>query len=317
MGIEQEIRDKLEDFSFEPSERIGQHFLTSETAIRQFADLVIPGVTVIEIGSGIGHLTEAIAEKASRVIGIEIDARLQPILNEVQERNPKIDFIYGDVLSVDLRTLTNGEEAQLVANLPFHITEALLQKLIDAPIENAVLIVGNQMARRMQIDDPDDLEFSRLSLLVQTFFETITVMSLGKDSFYPQPRTDAEMVVLTPKKNGFEHNLGQTILKNLFLSERKNPSIVKVIKDAFRNTGGNHAGMSKIESHRYERKQSKQKLRQMARNWQDGYPEKQEDSSSSEVEKLNLPNEILSKPFSRLDNQDLRTLTIALRRHHG
>lgn len=101
-----------------------------------------------------------------------------------------------------------------------------MQKLIDIPIESVVLIIGDQ---------------------------------LGRDLFYPQPRTDAAIVVLDPReKREFECNPGQAILRNLFLTERRNPTVIKVIKDSKRGEG-DHSLMSKPESHRYARRQSRYK----------------------------------------------------------
>ncbi len=209
---------------------------------------------------------------------------------------------------------------QIASNLPFHISEPFMQKVIDLPIESAVLIVGDQLARRMLISSPYDHEFSRLSLLTQTFFEPSLIASLSRNLFYPQPRTDAAIVVLNPReKREFECNLGLAILRNLFLTERRNPTVIKIIKDSKRGEENNPT-LSKTESHRNERRRSRQELRQMARSLQCGYGQIEElkrDFGKEEVEKLNLPEEILNKPFSRLDNQEIRILVVALRARYG
>ncbi|MFH1863428.1 MAG: rRNA adenine dimethyltransferase family protein [bacterium] len=324
MRNESEIRAKLDDKDILLSEHLGQHILIDEGAISTVVGQIEYGINVLEIGSGPGNLTERIADRAKRVVGVEIDQRFKPLLDNVQQTHPNVEIIYKDAISLNFGKIIKAGFLktgwQIASNLPFHISEPFMQKLIEVPIESAVLVVGDQLARRMQIENPNDMEFSRLSLLTQTFFQSNIVSYLGKRSFYPQPRTDAAIVVLNPRgKREFENNPGQSILKNLFLTERRNPSIVKVIKDSGRS-GVNHVTMPKTESHRYERRQTKRELGQMTRNWQYGYSQTDrpgEVFGNSEVDKLNLPGEILNKPFSRLDNQDIRTLTKALRRRYG
>ena len=323
MRNESEIRAKLEDRDIFLSENIGQHILVDKGAISAFVGQIEHGANVLEIGSGPGNLTEGIARKARKVVAIEIDQRFKPLLDDVQISHSNVEVIYKDAISLNFGKIVKTGflrgDWQVASNLPFHISEPFMQKLIDIPIESAVLIIGDQLARRMQIDNPDDPEFTKLSLLTQTFFEPSLISRLGRNLFYPQPRTDAAIVVLNPReKREFESNPGQAILRNLFLTERRNPTVLKVIKDSRRGEG-NHSLMSKPESHRYDRRQSRQQLRQMARNLQYGYSEseKQGDTGNGEVNKLNLPGELLNKPFSRLDNQDIRTLARALSVRYG
>lgn len=323
MRQEFEIRSKLEDRDIFLSENIGQHVLVDQGAINTFVGQIEHGANVLEIGPGPGNLTERMAERARKVVAIEIDQRFKPLLDDVQADHPNVEVVYKDAISLNFGKIVKAGflkgDWQVASNLPFHISEPFMQKLIDIPIESAVLIIGDQLARRMQIDSPDDPEFTRLSLLTQTFFESSLISRLGRNLFYPQPRTDAAMVVLNPReKREFESNPGQAILRNLFLTERRNPTVLKVIKDSKRSEG-DHTLMSKPESHRYDRRQSRQELRQMARNLQYGYSEseRQRDMGNGEVDKLNLSSEFLNKPFSRLDNQDIRTLAKALRVRYG
>lgn len=319
MRQEFEIRSKLEDRDIFLSENIGQHVLVDQGAINTFVGQIEHGANVLEIGPGPGNLTERMAERARKVVAIEIDQRFRPLLDDVQADHPNVEVVYKDAISLNFGKIVKAGflkgDWQVASNLPFHISEPFMQKLIDIPIESAVLIIGDQLARRMQIDSPDDPEFTRLSLLTQTFFEPSLISRLSRDLFYPQPRTDAAIVVLNPReKREFESNPRQAILRNLFLTEKRNPTVLKVIKDSNRSEG-KHSLMLKPESHRYDRRQSRQELKQMARNLQYGYgeSERQRDMGNGEVDKLNLSSEFLNKPFSRLDNQDIRILAKALR----
>ena len=237
MRNESEIRAKLEERDIFLSENIGQHVLVDKAAISTFVGQIERGGNVLEIGPGPGNLTEGMAKRARKVVAVEIDQRFKPLLDDVQITHPNVEVIYKDAISLNFGKIVKAGflrgNWQVASNLPFHISEPFMQKLIDIPIESAVLIIGDQLARRMQIDNPDDSEFTRLSLLTQTFFEPSLISRLGRDLFYPQPRTDAAIVVLNPrKKREIESNPGQAILRNLFLTERRNPTILKVIKDS-------------------------------------------------------------------------------------
>lgn len=323
MRNESEIRAKLDASDIFPAESIGQHILVDQGVITSFVGQIERGVNVLEIGAGPGNLTEKIAERAKKVVAVEIDQKFKPLLDDVQTSHPNVEIIYRDAVSLNFGKIVKAgflqNDWQIASNLPFHISEPFIQKLIDIPIESAVLIVGDQLARRMLIDNPEDPEFSRLSLLTQTFFDPSFISRIGRDSFYPQPRTDAAMLVLNPReKREINGNTGRVILRNLFLTERRNPSVLSVIKDSKRTEGASPL-VSKTESHRYDRRQTKQELRQMVRGLQYGYvqPEIQGGYGSKEVEKLGLPSELLSKPFSRFDNQDIRILVRALRERYG
>lgn len=323
MRNESEIRAKLDASDIFPAEGIGQHMLVDQAAISTFVGQIEHGINVLEIGAGPGNLTERIAERAKKVIAVEIDQRFGPLLEEVQINHPNVEVVYKDAIALNFEKivksgfLQNGW--QIASNLPFHISEPFLYKLVDLPMESAVLILGDQLARKMQIDNPNDPEFSKLSLLTQTFFEPGLVYHIGKDSFYPQPRTDASVVILTPReKREFERNTGRLILRNLFLTERRNPSVLSVIK-ASKRTEADTSYMSKTESHRYDRRHAKQELKQMTRSFQYGYgqQETRNDYGNREAEKLGLSSELLSKPFSRFDNQDIRNFTQALIERYG
>ena len=312
--------DNLKKLGISPVESLGQHILVNKEAINTFVGRIEHGVNVIEIGPGPGNLTAKIADRAQKVVAIEIDQRFKPRLDAVQLNHPNIEVIYADAIALNFNKIIKANykknDWQIASSLPFHISEPFMQKIIDIPIESVVLIVGDQLARKMQIDNPNDLEFSRLT---QTFFEINLISHLRKDSFYPQPRTEAVIVVLNPReKKEYERNPGLSILRNLFLTERRSPSIIKVIKDSESNWTDRPL-MSKNESHRFKRRQTRQELRQMVQDLRFGY-EKSDGKKILGVKKtgkLSLPNELLSKPFSRLDNQDIRTLALALKVSYG
>ncbi|MBU0570364.1 methyltransferase domain-containing protein [Patescibacteria group bacterium] len=158
MSQELDIRSKLEQENIFLTERLGQHMLIDGRILDMVVNQVSEGSNVLEVGSGPGNLTKRIASRAKKVVGIEIDPKFQPLLNEIESAHPNVEIVYGDVLSVNFGKIikSRSEETvwQIVSNLPFHISEPFLSQIADLPIENAILIVGEQLANRMQIDDP-------------------------------------------------------------------------------------------------------------------------------------------------------------------
>ena len=155
MRQEPEIYSRLKEKDIFLSERLGQHILVDEDVLNIFANQVDLGSNVLEIGSGPGNFTEKIAGRANRIVGIEIDRKFQPFLDEIQSVCSNVKIIYKDAMTVDFKKIVKGdflrEEWQIASNLPFHISEPFLTKIADLPIKDAFLIVGDQLARKMQI----------------------------------------------------------------------------------------------------------------------------------------------------------------------
>lgn len=331
MRYEREILEGLETYSLEPIERLGQHFLIDERVIGGLSASVIAGSGVIEVGSGIGHVTEALAQRAGTVVGIEIDKRFQPILEGIQERNPKVRFIFGDALRVQLDSLIDkGEEAQIVANLPFHITEPFMHKLIDLPISNAVLMLGDNVAREFQ-ESEGSMGFGKLSLLGQTFFESRVLAQVPREAFYPQPRTDAVVMEFNPKeRREIEANPADYVFAYLFRRAGKFGLVINDMKQALVEASqrGGNSDLSKRESHRRDRSNVRRELKQMLGEYNGskdisvfqnhnrgkrGGTIVSQSQALDLISKMGVPERILNKPFFRLDNQDVGELATAVR----
>lgn len=336
MATEREVyvRTRLETNGVRLSERLGQHFLIDQDVINLLIVSTLPGAKVIEVGSGIGHITEALAQKASSVIGIEIDRKFLPALEDVRTRNPNVQFIVKDALHVSLNSLIDrDEEVQIVSNIPFHITEPFLQKLIDMPIINAVLIVGDGIARELQ-ESEESLTFGKMSLLGQTFFDIRELARIPKSSFYPPPRTEASMIAFDPKgKTEIEGNPATYIFASLFRKAGKYGLVKNDIKQAIVEVE-EHAGsrtLSKRKYHQKTRSSIKIELRQLLSDYRETGKFVVSENADDEVYgnlvlsqsqalrvigKMGIPEAILEKPFFRLDNRDVRELTIAVRKYY-
>lgn len=333
-AIEAQIKNRLTEQELELSERLGQHFLIDGRIVESLVNLTSPGAKVIEVGSGIGHVTEQIARRAGSVVGIEIDRRFKPELEEVQTRNPNINFVISDALNVSLKSLIDKDgETQVIANIPFHITEPFLRKLIDLPITNAVLIVGDNIAKVLQ-ESEDSLAFGKMSLLGQTFFDIREEARIPKDSFYPPPRTESSVLVLDPReRDEISRNPALHIFASLFRKEGKFDLVKNDIKQAIVEASEN-AGrtLSKKEKNKRARSNARQELRRLQTDFNSidnvVLTGDKEDTQSRRhivlsqaqanqvIEKMGIPESVLNKPFFRLDNHDIRELTAAVRGYY-
>lgn len=333
--IEADIKTRLVENDFRLSERLGQHFLIDQAMIDLFVANTLPGSRVIEVGSGIGHVTEAIAQKADSIIGIEIDRRFQPALEDVQARNPNMQFTIADVLHVPFSSLIEkGGQTQIVANIPFHITEPLLRRLIDLPISNAILIVGDAIADELQASEYET-GFGTMSLLAQTFFDITELTKIPRTSFFPPPRTEASMISLDPRdKRELEKNPSTYIFSSLFRKAGKYGLVKNDLKQTVMaiEERADSRTLSKKESHQRNRAAVKRELRQFlsGRNGAQ-MPEtgSSKHSNTSDrnlvlsqsqaldvIRRMGISETILEKPFFRLSNNEIRELTIAVRGYY-
>ncbi|TXI32948.1 MAG: hypothetical protein E6Q58_03305 [Niabella sp.] len=328
MLLKEVVQGRLESLDIVPNENLGQHFLIDYNAISLLAHSVSPGNKVIEIGAGIGQLTEALAKKATKVVAIEIDRRYAPVLSELMETNPNLDVIYADALALSLKDLTKHEEGsgfQIIASIPYHITEPLLRKVADLDIESATMVVGRKLAESIQAQNEDSLGFGKLTLLAQSFFDIDVLAELGRDSFLPPPRTESSIIRLSPKE-GFP-NMRDFLLRKLFLTSSKSPLVRNCMKEGLTEfTEQQNLGTrTKKERSKIIRRSANFDLKQAAREYNEfGRIEVNDDRSNSRarllrvgeraiIDGFGIPSDILGKPFDKLNNSELRTLSLALR----
>lgn len=322
----------LDKFEIYPHTEIGQHFLFDRTVLDVLLQLVTAD-KVIEIGSGIGNLTESIAQKGHAVHGFEIDTQFKPVLEKVIQENPNVKISFADALTADFEKIVGKNnsdlEWQVVANLPYHISEPFLKKLVGLNIESAILLVGKKLAAAMMATDPGSLDYSKTSLISQTFFEVSAVQNVGSKAFYPEPRVESTIVMLTPRnKEEYRYNKLLSVLKQLVLSEKRHRAVKACIKEALDSisTGSlSKSGLGKKETNRVSRRSNRMELRQYLGDIQESKPadfsggkDTSRVASSTEIiNRLELPEYILSSPFSALDNQGAKLLVKALEKAFG
>ena len=165
-----------------------------DTIVRS-ADLQ-PGDKVLEIGPGIGTLTQALALAGADVTAVELDAKLLPVLEKTLVGAGKVKVVHGDILEQDIGELMGGEKFKVVANLPYYITTPIIMKLLesDLPIERLVTMVQKEVAERM-VAAPGGKDYGALSIGVQVRCEVHIPAIVPAQSFIPEPKVDSAVVV--------------------------------------------------------------------------------------------------------------------------
>ncbi len=194
-----QLRQLMTENGLRPNKRLGQNFLCDKNAadaiVRAAGDLT--GRRVLEIGPGAGALTVRLCKKASHVYALELDAGLYAMLqNHVEAQN--LTLIHGDALKADLASLDLGEHAAVVANLPYYATTAILLRLLhELPtVDTFVLMMQKEVAQRL-CAPPGGRDYGSLSVAVQYYSQTQTVLQVPPPCFFPAPDVDSTVVRLT------------------------------------------------------------------------------------------------------------------------
>ncbi len=196
---------KKYDFSFQ--KRFGQNFLIDEHVLNKIVDaaLIGKGDGVIEIGPGIGTMTQRLCEAAGKVVAIEIDRELIPILNDTLSDHHNVKIINADVMKTDMAKLIRDEfdrmDVKLVANLPYYITTPIVMALLEQrlPLSQITIMVQKEVAMRMQAK-PGTKDYGALSLAVRYYAETYIAANVPPNCFMPRPKVGSSVIRLTVRK---------------------------------------------------------------------------------------------------------------------
>ena len=197
MGARREAREALAAAGLRPQKRFGQHFLCDGGVVRRILDLaeVDADSVVIEIGPGLGALTDELARRAGRLYAIEIDRALADRLVERHAADPRVRVLAGDALELPLAELVLEPAATVVANLPYNIGTEVVFRLLDLRerFPRAVLMLQREVAERFAAKPGSD-DWGVTSVLVQTFASVRVAFGVSRRSFVPEPNVDSAVV---------------------------------------------------------------------------------------------------------------------------
>ena len=194
----------IQKYQFAFQKRFGQNFLIDAHVLEKIVSAA--GITkddcVLEIGPGIGTMTQYLAESAGQAIAVEIDTNLLPILADTLKDYSNVKVINQDILKVDINELVkeynNGRPIKVVANLPYYITTPIIMGLFESnvPIDNITVMVQKEVADRMQVG-PGSKDYGALSLAVQYYASPYIVANVPPNCFIPRPNVGSAVIRLT------------------------------------------------------------------------------------------------------------------------
>ncbi len=204
LGSPKNTIEMIQKYEFAFQKKFGQNFLIDTHVLEKIIDAA--GVTkedmVLEIGPGIGTMTQYLAENARQVVAVEIDKNLIPILEETLKEYDNVTVLNDDILKVDIGRLAeeynNGRPIKVVANLPYYITTPIIMGLFESnvPVDNITVMVQKEVADRMQVG-PGSKDYGALSLAVQYYAEPYIVANVPPNCFIPRPNVGSAVIRLT------------------------------------------------------------------------------------------------------------------------
>lgn len=232
LGTPSATKEIINKYSFAFQKKFGQNFLIDSNVLES----IIRGAEitkddfVLEIGPGIGTMTQYLCEAARQVVVVEIDKMLIPILEDTLSEYDNVEVINQDVLKVDIKSLAeeknNGKPIKVVANLPYYITTPIIMGLFESgvPIDSITIMVQKEVADRMQTG-PGSKDYGALSLAVQYYATAKVILNVSATCFMPRPNVDSAVIKLTrhkePTVNVADEKLMFKIIRASFNQRRK------------------------------------------------------------------------------------------------
>lgn len=198
----------LQKYGFVFQKRFGQNFLIDTHVLERIieASEITKDDFVLEIGPGIGTMTQYLAEAAREVTAVEIDDALIPILKDTLKEWDNVTVLHGDILKTDIRKIADeknqGRPIKVVANLPYYITTPIIMSLFEShvPVDSITVMVQKEVADRMQTG-PGSKDYGALSLAVQYYAEPKIVANVPPNCFMPRPKVGSAVIRLTRHQN--------------------------------------------------------------------------------------------------------------------
>lgn len=238
----QKTIETIKKYGFNFQKKFGQNFLIDDHVINKIINgaEVTKDDFVLEIGPGIGTMTQYLAEAAREVAAVEIDKKLIPILGETLSAYDNVTVINEDILKVDIRALAleknDGKPIKVVANLPYYITTPIIMGLFEShvPIDNITVMVQKEVADRMKVG-PGSKDYGALSLAVQYYAKPYLVANVPANCFIPRPNVDSAVIRLTRHEEPVVHVEDETLMFNIIrasFNQRR-----KTLQNGLKNSG--------------------------------------------------------------------------------
>ena len=204
LGSPSATKEIINKYSFAFQKKFGQNFLIDSNILESIVSAadITKDDFVLEIGPGIGTMTQYLCEAARQVVAVEIDKMLIPILKDTLSEYDNVEVINQDVLKLDIKALAqeknNGKPIKVVANLPYYITTPIIMGLFESkvPIESITIMVQKEVADRMQTG-PGSKDYGALSLAVQYYADAKVRLNVSAACFMPRPNVDSAVIKLT------------------------------------------------------------------------------------------------------------------------
>lgn len=207
--------------------RLGQNFLQDQNIINLIADEIsaFSNDLILEIGPGLGAITDVLTKKDTNYLTFEIDNDLKPILKKYE--SSKVKIIFEDFLTTNINNYLKDityDNLYIVGNLPYYITTPILEKIINSNLNprKIVIMVQKEVAQRFMAS-PASKDYGYFTIVLQHYFDINKVCDVSSKAFYPRPKVDSMVISLTPRKNIEEVNMTkfQEFLKKCFSQKRK------------------------------------------------------------------------------------------------
>lgn len=229
----------LQAFHLKADKNLGQNFLVEEAIVNRIARAaeLTPADTVLEIGPGIGTLTQSLALTGAQVVAVELDKRLIPVLQETVGSYANVRVVQGDILKINIPEVVGTKGFKVCANLPYYITTPIIMNLLEQklPLERLVVMVQKEVAQRMTAT-PGGREYGAISVAMQYYTEPRIAFVVKAGSFLPAPKVDSAVLVCkrraTPPVEVADEKVFFRVVTAAFSVRRK------MLSNSLKNMGG-------------------------------------------------------------------------------
>lgn len=222
MSIYDETKFLMNKYDVHPNKKLGQNFLFDENSLNNIVDGVTKDDVVVEIGPGLGNLTAMLVERAKKVVAVELDTNMIPILKERFMLYDNIEIINDDILKIDIDKI--APNAKVVANLPYYITTQIITNLLKTNIKNITILIQKEVAERI-CAEPGSKLAGAITYFANYYADCSIVDYVGKECFIPSPEVESAIVRMErlnkPRVNVKNEEVFFKLIKENFCKRRK------------------------------------------------------------------------------------------------